>query len=210
MTLRGPGDTDSLALAEAFGERLTSIHLGPLTMSELFRLLQARTGTSFSRPLLSRIEAVSEGNPFFALELGRAVIRADRVPEPGEDLPVPDTLAELVESRLQALPESASLVLGAAALASEPKISTVAEALGIDAADAIAPALDAEIARIRDGEIVFEHPLLAAGVLARLDEVARRDIHARLAIAETDAEARARHLARCASTPNPTVPALRT
>ena len=203
VTLRGPGDTDSLALAEAFGERLTSIHLGPLTMSELFRLLQARTGTSFSRPLLSRIEAVSEGNPFFALELGRAVIRADRVPELGEDLPVPDTLAELVESRLQALPESASLVLGAAALASEPKISTVAEALGIDAADAIAPALDAEIARIRDGEIVFEHPLLAAGVLARLDEVARRDIHARLAIAETDAEARARHLARCASTPNP-------
>ena len=174
-------------------------------MSELFRLLQARTGTSFSRPLLSRIEAVSEGNPFFALELGRAVIRADRVPEPGEDLPVPDTLAELVESRLQALPESASLVLGAAALASEPKISTVAEALGIDAADAIAPALDAEVARISDGEIVFEHPLLAAGVLARLDEVARRDIHARLAIAETDAEVRARHLARCASTSNPQV-----
>ena len=149
------------------------------------------------------IEAVSEGNPFFALELGRAVIRADRVPGLGEDLPVPDTLAELVESRLHALPESASLVLGAAALASEPKVSTVAKALGIDAADAIAPALDAEIARIRDGEIVFEHPLLAAGVVARLDEVARRDIHARLAIAETDAEARARHLARCGSTPNP-------
>src|SRR6202044_668060 len=70
----------------------------------LHRLLRTRLDTSFSHSALRRIEAGSGGNPFIALEIGRAFVRRGGSVGPGSALPVPATLAELVAERLGALP----------------------------------------------------------------------------------------------------------
>ena len=76
----------------------------PLSAAAVQRLIHIHLGATFPRPVLRRIHDTSGGNPFFALELARALGRVEP-PAPGEPLPVPDTLHELVENRLAGLPE---------------------------------------------------------------------------------------------------------
>ena len=83
-------------------ERLSTLELGPLSLGALHELLRIRTGTAFPRPILLRIWETSGGNPFFALELASAVQRRGGV-EPGEELPIPTALEELVLERLDIL-----------------------------------------------------------------------------------------------------------
>src|SRR5215204_4253360 len=83
--------------------RLTRLVIGPLDIRSLDRLLRAQLGRQFLRPALVELQRVSGGNPFFALELGRALLTRDVSPAPGEPLPVPATLNELVRERLAGL-----------------------------------------------------------------------------------------------------------
>ena len=86
-------------LERSFGDRLTRIDVGPLSLGALHRLLVERTGRSFNRPTLRRIYDTSGANPFYALELARALDeRTGRAP--GEPLALPSTLSELLEQRL--------------------------------------------------------------------------------------------------------------
>ena len=55
---------------------------------------------SLARPTLARLAAASGGNPFFALEIGRALARAGDERAFDDPLPVPSALQELVASRL--------------------------------------------------------------------------------------------------------------
>jgi predicted ATPase len=54
-------------------ERLRRLRLGPLSMGATHRLLRERLGISFPRPTLVQLHERSGGNPFYALELGRAL-----------------------------------------------------------------------------------------------------------------------------------------
>ena len=72
-------------------DRLTRLVIGPLDIRSLDRLLRAQLGRQFLRPALVELQRVSGGNPFFALELGRALLARDVSPAPGEPLPVPAT-----------------------------------------------------------------------------------------------------------------------
>ena len=47
--------------------------------------------------------------------------------------------------------------------------------------DALRPALAAQVVELDGERIRFTHPLLAAGAYERLDELARRELHQRLA-----------------------------
>jgi predicted ATPase len=76
-------------------ERLT---LGPLSLAELHRLLQAHLGQSFSRLGLIRIEEACGGNPFYALEIARALMRSGATVTAGEPLPIPPELAPLMRA----------------------------------------------------------------------------------------------------------------
>jgi predicted ATPase len=67
--------------------------LGGLSAGALHRMLRTRLGVSFSHPTLRRIEAESGGNPFIALEIGRALARRGVTRVGTSVLPVPDTLA---------------------------------------------------------------------------------------------------------------------
>jgi predicted ATPase len=106
-----PADALAKALAETW---LENLELGGLPLVALERLLRDRLGVGFRRPTLLRIQQTSAGNPFFALEVGRALLRRGIRFAP-EVLPVPDSIAELLRDRLDSLSSAAAeavLVIG--------------------------------------------------------------------------------------------------
>ena len=166
------------------------LRLAPLSLGALGRLLREQLGLSLRRPTLQQVHAVSGGNPFYALGIGRALGERGE-PPPGAALPVPRTLAELVGERLAGLPPAVRGALAHAALAAEPTPQLV----GIEE-EALAPAVRAGVVRVERGRIRFAHPLLAAALVEELDPARRRALHLDLAERAAGEEERARHLAR--------------
>jgi DNA-binding CsgD family transcriptional regulator len=183
-------------------ERVEILRLGPLSLGALHRILHRRLGKSFARPTLRRLHELSQGNPFYALEVGRALLR--RPVLPGEGLPVPGQLHELLHDRLAVLSRATLEVVQIAAALSRPTAS-VLEALADRAS--IADAVDADVLRISDGRVIFTHPLLASAAYAMLETTEMRQLHTRLAVVVDDPEERARHLARSTTEPDATVAA---
>jgi DNA-binding CsgD family transcriptional regulator/tetratricopeptide (TPR) repeat protein len=184
--------------------RLRRLRLGPLSIGATHRLLRERLGVSFPRPTLVQLHETSGGNPFYALELGRALERSGGRTGAGERMSVPTSLTELVSARLATLQEEVREVLEPVALLSGPTVSIV-EAVVSDAATVLARLRAAEAAAIVqvDGASVrFSHPLLAAQVESELDPRRRRSLHRRLAGLVGDTEQRARHLALGANGPS--------
>jgi DNA-binding CsgD family transcriptional regulator len=184
-------------------ERVARIRLGPLSMGAAHHLLRKELGVSFARPLLTRLHETSGGNPFFILELARALARVGGHPDPGEPLPVPITLHEVVRSRIASLPATAHEPLLAAAALSAPTLALVREATAAEGAAHLSAVIEAEILTVRDGRIRFTHPLLASEIYAMADDERRRSMHGRLAAAVEDPEEHARHLALAANGPDP-------
>jgi len=108
--------------------------VGGLSLGALHRMLRTRLGTSFSHQTLRRIETDSGGNPFIALEIGRALARRGITSAGPSALPVPDTLSGLVGERLRELPPAASAALQLVAVMPGAAVSRYLEA-GIAGAD---------------------------------------------------------------------------
>ena len=70
--------------------------VGPLELAEVDRVFRARLGAVLSRPTVAELHRVSGGNPFYALELARALINQGTSRSAGEPLPVPDSLRDLL------------------------------------------------------------------------------------------------------------------
>jgi DNA-binding CsgD family transcriptional regulator/DNA polymerase III delta prime subunit len=209
LTRRAEADAQSpLGVAGAFlDEHVRRLPIGPLSVGALHELLRTRLGLALSRPTLRRLAEESGGNPFFALELARA-LAGNRVElESGEPLPVPDTLQGLVADRLGTLPPAAREALVIAALAYEPTVDLIGRTLDGDPWERVRPAVEAEALELEGARIRFAHPLVAAAVRASLDLRHRRDAHRRLADVVTAPEERARHLALAADAPNAEVAA---
>ena len=83
-------------------------------------------------PALRRLREASGGNPFFALEIGRALVRSGSDPTPAEALPVPETLRELVRDRLAPLPARTRDALLAASALSQPTLGLVKAAVAAE------------------------------------------------------------------------------
>ena len=172
------------------------VRLGPLSTGALHRLLRDQLGVTLTRPALRRVHEASGGNPFYALELVRALqARGGRI-QPGRPLPVPQTLEAILRERLEALPTGAREVLAAAAALARPTESL------LDDAPALEQAAEEGIIELADGEIRFSHPLLASAAYASVGPADRRRLHRRLAESVTDPEERARHLALGAEEPS--------
>jgi DNA-binding CsgD family transcriptional regulator len=187
-----PGLTDPLNLAglPSGVERLT---VGPIAPVPLGRLLWERLGRRFGPPLVKRIHEESGGNPFFAVEIGRALGSEEAIPRPGEPLLVPIDLEELLRDRLSVLSGPARRVMLIAAASPLPTSALIEQAgeqrPGLDEAE------EAGIVELRGGEIGFTHPLLASTVYTAAPSRERGDVHALLARIATDPEEHARHLA---------------
>jgi len=194
-----------LGLERAFGEeRVETIRVGPLSLGALHRLLRRRLGTPLPRPLLMRVHETSGGNPFFALELARALSRNAEL-TPGAALPVPDTLRELVDRRIAALSEPVRRTLEAVAALGDPPLVLVRGAGVVPRA--VDEAVAAGLLELDGDRVRFAHPLLASGVYSALGPEARRALHERLAAVVEDPEQRARHLALGAAGPSDDVAA---
>jgi DNA-binding CsgD family transcriptional regulator len=178
---------------------VSRVRVGPLSLGALHQMLRERIGRSFPRPMLARIEQVSGGNPFYALELGRgtrATVAADLTSA------LPATLAQVVQARIdQIRPDVQRALLAAAALA-EPTVELVQLALAIEpeAADRLlGQAEESGVIAIDGHRVRFTHPLLSAGVYSAASPPRRRSMHRRLAELAADPEERARHLAHAAT-----------
>jgi ATP/maltotriose-dependent transcriptional regulator MalT len=185
-------------------ERLLRLSLAPLSLGALHRLLRERLGLELTRPQLARLLETSGGNPFFALELGRELLRTDAGPTGLRALRVPESLRELLGDRLARLPaETADVLLEVAALA-RPSVDLVATAHGDS--ERVLAALDAAVragvVELDDSRVRFAHPLLASICYEQAPVWKRRTVHRALASAVSDTEERARHLALAAEGPD--------
>ena len=183
------------------------VPVGPLDLDEIRAMLRRRLGASFPRPVQRQIHEASGGNPFFALEIARALLREHQPVRPGEPLPVPPGLRDLVQARVAALSDDAleaALIVSATA---RPVRSLVAAVIGDDAraSKAIEETQRAEVLEERSGSLFFSHPLLASTVYAAVPAEQRRRLHRTLAAVAVDAEDQARHLALAADGPDPRV-----
>jgi hypothetical protein len=140
-------DVEPSELEQALdAERVERLPVGPLSVGALHRLLHDRFGRSFARQTLLRIHERSGGNPFYALELTRAL---DADIDPLEPLPVPETLDELVRARVAGLPAATRDALAVASALGAPSESLL-ERAGV-AADALAPAAAARVIEYENG-----------------------------------------------------------
>jgi DNA-binding CsgD family transcriptional regulator len=204
----GAASPDRLELGLAFDVgAVVSLPLTPLGKESLDLLLRAHLGTAFLPPVLRRIEETSGGNPFLALELGRALLDPVTSTSAAEPLAVPSTLADLLGVRIGRMPGSVQEALLAAAALRHPTVPLVTQAVGYAGAKRLERAVAAGVITMREGIVRFTHPLLASVVYSGASSDQRRALHARLAELVTEPDERARHLALGADEPNEAVAA---
>jgi DNA-binding CsgD family transcriptional regulator len=201
LVSRRPGNTQlATALSEA-----DVLHLGPLSLAAVHELLKARLGQSLPRPLLVRVYESAQGNPFYALEIARETLHAGV--QPGEPLPVPDDLSQLVRRRVARLEVGAREALLVAALVAEPTEQLISAVVESDSRESLEQAESAGIVELRQGTLRFTHPLFSAAVQASAPRQHRRQLHRRLADVVADPEERGRHLALSAEGPDSAIAA---
>jgi DNA-binding CsgD family transcriptional regulator len=170
--------------------------VGPLSVGALHRLLRDRLGRPFARQTLLRIHELSGGNPFFALELARSL---DADLDAAHPLRVPETLDGLVRGRIATLPALTRAALELVSAFGAPAESLL-ERAGV-AAEALAPALAAQVIERSNGVVRFTHPLLSSILYGDLGEE-RWGVHGRIAELVDDPLVRAHHLALARSAPD--------
>ncbi|HEX5088887.1 MAG TPA: AAA family ATPase [Nocardioides sp.] len=187
-------------LERAIGEEhLQHVFVGPLTSGALHRLLSDRLERTYARQTTLRIHERAGGNPFFALELARA-LGADI--DPLRPLPVPDTLDGLLSARLDGLPAATRDALALASAIGTPSLALM-ERAGV-ALETLSPAVASHVVELDDGTVRFGHPLLSSVLYRDLGE-RRWSVHRRIAEIVEDPITRARHLALSAAPPEPRI-----
>ena len=100
------------------------IRMQPLTIGELHQVLTLRLGRPLPRSMLLRIQQISAGNPFYALELAREIGTGGHTTE----LALPASLGELVRTRIGRVGAGAEDALLAMACLPNPTVQLVAQA----------------------------------------------------------------------------------
>lgn len=171
----------------------------PMTSHALHAMITRRLGRSLPRPTVLRITEISGGNPFFALELARAL--GDRTDMSSQ--PLPETLAEVVRARLDALTDEVCALLLSASCVPNPTVELLAGATGAThehVAELLEHAQRQGVVTLDGNRVRFSHPLLASVIYNDAPVSTRRLAHRTLAGLETHPELRARHLALAAAT----------
>ena len=134
LLARRPGAPSELerALARMAPERL---EVRPPSLDAVRRILSQRLGLSLPRHVLRRLYESALGNPLFALELGRKVME-DGLPAIGDELPVPDSVEDLLGTRVASLSDPVRRVLLAVALDPALRVGQLASLAEPDTVDA--------------------------------------------------------------------------
>jgi DNA-binding CsgD family transcriptional regulator len=195
-----PADDHPFDLPE---DRLERLQLGPLASDGLASLFRARLGVDLPAPTIRQLGELAGGNPFFALEMGRAFIRGEPAVT-GQALPIPKNLREdLLRHRYAALSAGARRSVLVASAASHPTVDLL-EAVGTvpDPEASLDEAVEAGFLERLGREIRFTHPFFRSAVYANEPRERRHTLHRALAEVATDPEERARHLALGADGPD--------
>jgi DNA-binding CsgD family transcriptional regulator len=181
--------SDDSSFGSLVPEPRAVITLGPLTEPEIADVVALRTGVMPTPGRAARLHRLSGGNPYLAVELGRAAMA---VPAGVEELPVPQRHRPVLAARLAGLSPAARRTVLAAALLARPTPGTLAQ---IGGPDGLVEAEAASVLR-RAGELIeLDHPLLAAACREEAGHAAVRMMHAELSSIASDVIQRARHLA---------------
>jgi DNA-binding CsgD family transcriptional regulator len=197
LLARRPGRASPMeaVVSRAGVERL---QVGPLSFGAVRRLLFERLGLTISRQRLRQIVAATEGNPLFALEVGRALLDAEGRAL-ADNLPLPDSLEDVMGARVARLPAAVRSVLLAVALSEDPRIDRLPATI---AGEALDQAVDAGVVLIDGQRVRPAHPLLAAAAEMRARARERRELHLALSEIAADEPAGALHLALATETPD--------
>jgi DNA-binding CsgD family transcriptional regulator len=202
-------DDDPLGVVSAVAQdRVHAVHVGPLSLDALEWVLRTKVGEDFSRTTLLNLHEMSGGNPFFAQEIGFALLRRGGDVAAGERPPIPDRLQELIEDRLEGLPAQTLEALEVVSALSTPTLDAIAAATDPSEVDRrLGPAIENGVVEVVGDRLRFTHPLLASAVYQKIPPARRREMHARLATIVRDPEERARHLALSVEGPDVAVAA---
>jgi tetratricopeptide (TPR) repeat protein/predicted Ser/Thr protein kinase len=203
---RVASDTDVAAswLDLSRADAIERIQVRPMGLEGLRTLISTKFGRGLPRPKLARIAEISGGNPFYAIELARAITG-----DPGSgELALPRTLAELVSRRIGGLQGHVNDTLLAAACVADPTVELLAQVTGTSVEVSVESLEEAEsngIVAFDGNRVRFSHPLLARGVYTEATPARRRHMHRAFAEIVTLPELKARHLALSAVSADPEI-----
>jgi DNA-binding SARP family transcriptional activator len=171
------------------------VRLAPLGVAAVTELLQTLALPGLEPAAWApRLHRHSGGNPLFLLETLR-LLAVGPPQAPGDALPLPDTLRQLLERRLAALSPPALKLAQVAALAgSDFSVDLAAQVLEVHALDLQAPWQEAERQQLMAGT-AFVHDLVLEATRDAVPQALRQWLHGRIAraLAAHDGSA-----ARCA------------
>ena len=202
VRIQAGGQATPVAGAGLPAGRLTRIQVGPLTVPAFEAALRASAGAWLSRLTVRRLFGASGGNPFYGLELARALNRAGGEPAPEEPLPVPADLRGVLSARLGVLPDDVQGVLLAASCLRSPTTTMLERANGPVVRSALQTAALEGVVEFEGARVRFTHPLLASAIYSGGSPDRRREAHHRLSKVVPNVEERARHLALSAEGPD--------
>ncbi len=174
-------DGDLPVMAEACPEPVLQLEVPPLTEPDVLALLRNRLSSPLPVRTARRIFTASAGNPFMALELGRAILRHPQGVSPNDPLPVSSRLKTLLGDRLADLTPATYELLLHAASSPRPTTNQLAQSLKRPVEVELAEAEGLGLIDVSSERLRFTHPLLREFVYAEATSAARRQAHAQLA-----------------------------
>jgi len=188
------GRPRALTAAVRHGQRIA---LRGLDRAAVARLVARSGGGSSSTALVERLTVATGGNPFFLVEVLRALEQEGRLAEPlaaGEAIILPDTVRDSIRRHLEPIPPEDRALLAVAAVVGEDfDVTLVASVLDSDPTSVL-ERLDAAVERgfvaerVVDGVRVagrfrFAHALVRETIYADLLPATRVHLHARVGAA---------------------------
>lgn len=182
------------------------VSLGPLTEEELWRMIREMGHVSTptgARRFANRIFGVTAGNPFYVIELlktmfAQGLLAVDEengewtaspgaMLEHGRELPVSQTVHDVIAERVERLPEQlcdALITVAVAGAGCRTEVLSHVHGISRLHAAAVGDALVDRRLVVEEGEVYrCAHPVIAHVVRDRLTESRRREVHRTLALA---------------------------
>ncbi len=196
LASRRPGPSGRVERAVGT-DRIHQVSVDGLSLGATHRLLLSRLRLSVPRRVARQVFEATLGIPLHVLEIGRTLLVNGR-PAIGDDLPVPDSLDEVIRRHVADSPLGEAALLPVALGGPLPR-ATLMPLVGDEAIEA---ALESGLLVEVGERLSAAHPLLASAAIRRTRATQRRAMHALLAEAANDPVRRARHLAAAAAGPD--------
>ena len=165
------------------------VEVGPQSLGALRQLLAQRLGLRLSRHDLRRVHELTQGNPLFALAVGRTILEQQGT---ADHLPVPGDIEELLGTRLSARPPAVRRLVLALALDGDLRADDLRRLTG---EDVLAEAVESGLVVVERDRARPAHPLLAAAARSLASDVEVDSLHMELAEVLADQQQCAVHVA---------------